>query len=94
MIIGLYDVDFARYQDKIPPNYTLMKYAAYHKKHKDIVKFLPDLKRADFYQKIYYGFKCLKDKYNKLSETNKMLIKFGMCMIVFIIFILICKCCA
>ena len=47
-----------------------------------------------FYQKIYYAFKCLKDRYNKLSETNKMLIKFGMCMIVFIIFILICKCCA
>ena len=47
-----------------------------------------------FYQKIYYGFKCLKDKYNKLSETNKTLIKFGMCMTVFIIFILICKCCA
>ena len=55
MIIGLYDVDFARYRDKIPPNYTLMKYAAYHKKHRDIVKFLTNLKRADFYQKIYYN---------------------------------------
>ena len=37
MIIGLYDVDFARYRDKIPPNYTLMKYAAYQTKHRDIV---------------------------------------------------------
>lgn len=61
MIIGLYDVDFARYRDKIPPNYTLMKYAAYHKKHRDIVKFLSDLKRADFYQKIYYNQDCLGD---------------------------------
>ena len=61
MIIGLYDVDFARYRDKIPPNYTLMKYAAYHKKHRDIVKFLTDLRRADFYQKIYYNQDCLGD---------------------------------
>lgn len=52
------------------------------------------IKMKKFFQKIYYGFKCLKDKYNKLSETNKLLTKFGMCMIVFIIFILICKCCA
>ena len=47
-----------------------------------------------FFQKIYYGFKCLKDRYNKLSETNKLLTKFGICIVVFIIFILICKCCA
>ena len=45
-----------------------------------------------FFQKIYYAFKCLKDKYNKLSETNKLLTKFGICIIVFIFIILICKC--
>lgn len=47
-----------------------------------------------FFQKIYYAFKCLKDKYNKLSETNKLLIKFFSVVIVFGIVILICKCCA
>ena len=47
-----------------------------------------------FFEKVHYGWNYLKYKYDKLSETNKMLIKFGMCMIVFIIFILICKCCA
>lgn len=47
-----------------------------------------------FFQKIYYGIKCLKDRYNKLSETNKLLTKFGICIVVFIFFILICKCCA
>ena len=48
----------------------------------------------NIFQKIYYGFKCLKDKYNKLSETNKLLTKFGICIVVFILFILICICCA
>ena len=47
-----------------------------------------------FYQKIYYRFKCLKDRYNKLSETNKLLTKFGICIFVFIIFCLIFICCA
>ena len=63
-----------------------------NKQNINLIQEVREMKK--FYQKIYYGFKCLKDKYNKLSETNKMLIKFGMCMIVFIIFILICKCCA
>ena len=47
-----------------------------------------------FFQKIYYAFKCLKDRYNKLSETNKLLTKFGICIVVFIIFCLIFICCA
>ena len=53
-----------------------------------------DIKMKNIFQKIYYGFKCLKDKYNKLSETNKLLTKFGICIVVFIIFCLIFICCA
>ena len=53
-----------------------------------------DKEMKKIFQKIYYGFKCLKDRYNKLSETNKLLTKFGICMVVFILFILICICCA
>ena len=42
--------------------------------------------RAEYYQ--------TKDRYNKLSETNKLLTKFGICIVVFIIFCLIFICCA
>ena len=50
-----------------------------------------------FFQKIYYGFKCLKDRYNKLSDEKKQLIKFGICIVVLFIslsLLLLCKYCA
>ena len=52
-----------------------------------------DLIMKKFFQKIYYNYKCLKDKFNKFSETNQTLIKFGVCLFIFISLILIAKCC-
>lgn len=47
-----------------------------------------------FLLKIKYGYNCLKDKYNKLSETNKILVKFFVVLGICALFLITAKCCA
>lgn len=71
MSIALYDADFVRWGEEVPYNYSLMKYAAYYKKHHEIVKLITDLDRADKYTKLIYSQDTL-DEFDRraLSHSN------------------------
>lgn len=77
MSIALYDADFVKWGEKVPYSYTLMKYAAYYKKHHEIVKLITDLNRADKYSKLIYN-QDTTDELDRRALSHKDVIFSGL----------------